>query len=401
MISLPWVITGGRAQLAARLDRPDSAPRAQALFAHCFTCSKDSLAASRITRGLVSHGIGVLRVDFTGLGESEGGTEESSFCGDVTDLVIAADRLREDGHAPEILVGHSLGGAAALAAAARIPEVRVVVTIGAPFSPAHVLELLGKNRSALERDGEATIDIGGRPIRLRREFLDELEQLSPDYLGQIDRPTLVLHATGDTIVPNTDALRIVEAIGPRAALIPLEGADHLLSRSSDADRVTQLIDTWASPYLPDTAPSDDERPEPGTVVVTEIEAAGYAQDISTARHRWRADEPTPVGSDSGPDPYQLLLSALGACTAMTIRMYANRKGIPLEHVKATLTHDRLHARDCEDCESRTGHVDRIVREISLEGPLDDAQRARLLAIADRCPVHRTLQSEVVIETDEV
>lgn len=395
-----WVISGGRAELAARLDRPRRAMRAQALFAHCFTGNKDGVAAGRIARALVSRGVGVLRLDFTGLGESGGELAATSFCGDVDDLVRAADRLREDGHAPKLLIGHSLGGAAVLAAAARIPEVRAVVTIGAPLSPSHVLELIGPGLEALERDGQAEVDIGGPAIRLRREFVDDLRTLSTEHLGALDRPVLVLHAGTDEVVAPSEAQRIVAAVGSRAALVPLEGADHLLTRRADADRVAELIDVWSAPYLP-PAGSPEDRPEPGTVVVDEAWSDGLAQDIATTRHRWRADEPEPTGSDTGPDPYQLLLSALGACTSMTMRMYATRHRLPLEHASVTLTHDRLHAEDCATCETDSGHVDRIVREIHLEGDLDRHQRDRLLAIADRCPVHRTLHSEIVIETDEV
>ena len=302
----------------------------------------------------MARGIGVLQLDVTGVGSPDRATGSSP---DVDDLVGAADRLRAHGHASEILIGHSLGGAAALAAAARIPEVKAVVTLGTPSHP-------------LDRHAD------------------------------LDRPTLVLHGGDDDLVPRSEALRIVDAVGAMAALVPLDGADHLLTRAADADRVVELVDTWSAPYLPGDADVAD-RPEPGTVVVDGTARTGLAQQIATADHRWNADEPVPVGAGSGPDPYQLLLSSLGACTAMTMRMYADRKGIPLQRATVTLTHDRLHATDCAQCETGTGHVDRIVREIRLEGALDDAQRARLLSIADRCPVHRTLQSEIVIETDEV
>ena len=404
-------IGGAGAPLAAHLDLPAGPPLGLALLAHCFTCNKDHRATRRTGRGLTDRGIGVLRLDFTGLGESGGEFGDSTFSMNVEDLVRAADWLRAHVGSPTLLVGHSLGGAAVIAAAARIPEARAVVTIGAPFSPDHVTHLFDPHpfdaaRPEIETGGIAAVHIGGRPFQVRRAFLDDIaDQPQRSRLAALDRPLLVLHAPDDDIVDVGNARSIVDAAGPTASFIALDGADHLLTRAADADRVAALISVWAAPYL-DQAQLDqtqlDTAPEPGTVEVSENGVGRFTQRIRSAQHEWSSDEPPSAGGlGSAPDPYQLLLSALGACTTMTMRMYAERKGWDLRRSTVTLTHDKLHAADCVSCETDTGRLDRIVREIHLDGDLDDTQRAALLTIADRCPVHRTLHSEIVVETDAV
>jgi uncharacterized OsmC-like protein/alpha-beta hydrolase superfamily lysophospholipase len=400
-------IGGAGAPLAAHLDLPARPPLGLALLAHCFTCSKDHRATTRTARGLTARGIGVLRLDFTGLGESGGEFGDSTFSMNVEDLVRAADWLRAEVGAPTLLVGHSLGGAAVIAAASRIPEVRAVATIGAPFSPDHVTHLFDPHpfdgaRPEIEVGGTAVVHIGGRPFQVRRAFLDDIaDQPQHSRLAALDRPLLVLHAPDDDIVDVGNARSILDAAGPTASFVALDGADHLLTRPADADRVAAIIAAWAAPYL-DQAQLDRTAPEPGTVEVSENGVGRFTQRIRTAQHEWSADEPPSAGGlGSAPDPYQLLLSALGVCTTMTMRMYAERKGWDLRRSTVTLTHDKLHAADCVSCETDTGRLDRIVRAIHLDGDLDDTQRAALLAIADRCPVHRTLHSEIVVETDAV
>ncbi len=408
-------ITGDGSPLSARLDLPDSDLRGYALLAHCFTCSKEQVAASRVARGLTARGIGVLRIDFTGLGSSGGEFADSTFAANIADLVRAADRLRADLAGPALLVGHSLGGAAVLAAAAQIPEVRAVATIGAPYSPDHVAHLFDaaptgpESDQPTDPDASAEVRIGGRPFQVRRDFLAEIAGPSQhDRIAALGRPLLVLHSPTDEIVGVDNAAQIMEAATSAASLIALDGADHLLTRPADADRVAAMIAAWAAPYLEDATPKgdgaewDSAPPEAGTVEVAETGAGRFTQRIRTATHEWAADEPASSGgSDTAPDPYALLLSALGACTSMTMRMYAERKGWDLRRATVTLTHDRLHAADCASCETTAGQLDRIVREIHLDGELDDAQREKLLAIADRCPVHRTLHAEIVVETDQV
>jgi uncharacterized OsmC-like protein/pimeloyl-ACP methyl ester carboxylesterase len=393
--------SGGDA-LAARLDRPATEPVAYALFAHCFTCSKDIAAATRISRGLVEEGFGVLRFDFTGLGSSGGEFANTTFSSNVEDLIRAADFLRDSYQAPRILIGHSLGGAAVLAAAGRIPEASAVATIGAPCDPAHVTRLFDPAMlEALRRVGDVPVQIGGRPFRIRRQFLDDInEQHLHDAISHLRRPLLVFHSPRDELVDIDTARRIFEAAKHPKSFVSLDDADHLLSRPADAAYVASVLAAWASRYLSPAVPRTATAPDvtEGLVVVTESRRGRLAQDIRAGRHAWTADEPTGVGDDTGPTPYDLLLGALGACTSMTLRMYADRKGWPLEHITVTLSHARHHADDGRDCDTRPCMVDRFERAIELAGELDDLQREQLLIIAGKCPVHRTLLNDKNIVT---
>ena len=381
--------------LSARLDVPPEPPRAYALFAHCFTCSKDSKAAAYVSQALAARGIATLRFDFTGLGASEGAFEDTTFSSNVGDLLAAVDWLRANRAAPQLLIGHSLGGAAVLAAAGRVPELRAVATIGAPFEPAHVAHLLGEGRARVEADGLAEVNIGGRPFRVRREFVEDLAAQKPaETIAAMRKPLMVLHSPRDAIVGIDNAASIFMAAKHPKSFVSLDNADHLLTRKEDAAYVADVLAAWASRYL-DALPESDA-PVQG-VRVTEAGDGKFAQLVLSGRHRMRADEPVSMGgTDTGPSPYEYLIAGLGACTSMTIRMYAAQKQWPLEKVTVDLRHDKIHAADCADCETKEGRIDRIEREIRLEGPLDDAQRARLMEIADRCPVHRTLHSEVSV-----
>ncbi|OPX13237.1 bifunctional alpha/beta hydrolase/OsmC family protein [Mycobacterium sp. AT1] len=397
------VFGGSSGKLAGKLEMPSDAPRAWALFAHCFTCGKDNVAAGRISRALANQGFAVLRFDFTGLGESEGDFAATGFSSNVEDLVFAADHLRDQFSAPAVLIGHSLGGAAVLAAAQRIPEVRAVVTIGAPADPSHVTGLLGDALPVVDA-GEATVSIGGRPFRVRREFLDDIAmQPQRERISTLDAALLVMHSPIDQVVSVDNARVIFDTARHPKSFITLDGADHLLSDRADAEYAASVLAAWASRYVANPTTSADpntDNPAEGAVRVAESGPGRLTQRISTRRHRLTADEPRPVGDDAGPTPYDLLLAALGACTSMTVRMYADRKQWPLERIVVDSRHFRIHAKDCAECETATGMVDRIERDITLIGPLDADQRAKLLEIADRCPVHRTLRSEVSIHTAE-
>jgi uncharacterized OsmC-like protein/pimeloyl-ACP methyl ester carboxylesterase len=390
--------------LAARLELPNATPRAYALFAHCFTCSKDVLAAARISRALTDFGIAVLRFDFTGLGQSGGDFANTNFSSNIEDLVHASDFLRERFAAPSLLIGHSLGGAAVLAAAHRVPEVRAVATIGAPADPDHLAHLLRGSRAEIEERGEAEVQLAGRTFRIRRQFLDDIAaQPQMERIRQLGAALLVMHSPVDATVDADNARRIYEAARHPKSFIALDGADHLLTKPADAVFAAAMLATWASRYtfapLPDAVPVPKAAdPAEGLVVVSESGTGGYTQNVLIGRHRLTADEPEPVGMDTGPSPYDFLLAGLGACTSMTVRMYAQRKNWPLEKVTVSLRHSRIHAADCADCETGTGQVDRIERVIRLDGDLDDSQRQRLREIADKCPVHRTLHSEVQIDT---
>jgi len=389
-------------KLAALLDRPVGEPRAYALFAHCFTCGKDVRAAKRVAEGLTALGIAVLRFDFTGLGSSEGEFANTTFSSNVGDLVAAANELRRKAQAPAILIGHSLGGTAVLAAAAEVAEARAVVTIAAPCDPTHVTGLFKDRLEEIAAKGEIQATLAGRQFRISRAFVDDLaEQKLMQRIADLRKALLIFHSPTDEIVAIDNASRIFAAAKHPKSFVSLAGADHLLSRRSDAAYVANVIHAWAERYLEESPPVSEAADDAKTVVVRETGGGRFQQEVTVGTHRFLADEPLEVGGlDSGPGPYDLLLAGLGACTAMTLRLYAERKALPLERVTVRLNHSRIHAADCADCETKEGMLDRIDRAITLRGALDAEQRRRLLEIADKCPVHRTLTSEIDIRTVE-
>lgn len=383
--------------LAGALSLPDRrTPRAVALFAHCFTCGKANAAASRISRTLCANGFAVLRFDFTGLGGSEGDFGNTGFASNVEDLIAAADYLRTGVGAPDVLVGHSLGGTATLAAAGRIEEARAVVTIGAPATPDYVIRHL-----AIDDDSDAdsyVVSIGGREFSVRNDFVERFSNDVGAQLGGLKRALLVMHAPLDDVVGIDQASRIFQMARHPKSFISLDGADHLLSRLEDAQYVAETITAWVMRYLP--APTDASKPavSGGHVRVDEANRK-FLRQVATDDHAWLADEPKSAGGDNlGPDPYEHLLAALGTCTSMTIRMYASRKSLPLEDVAVTLSHRREYASDCDNCDDTESRIDVIERTVDLRGDLDEAELERLLEIAERCPVHRTLQNEIRIDT---
>ena len=383
-------------ELAGVLDRPSAEPRAYALFAHCFTCGKDVLAARRIAAALAEHGLAVVRFDFTGLGGSEG--ELSGFTTHVNDLEAAAGAMRARGWAPSVLIGHSWGGSAVLAAAEHVPEARAVVTIAAPADAAHVLRHLQGKLDEIERNGAAEVVLAGRPVRFTRAFVQETADHGLlDKVRALGRALFVLHAPDDEEVDADNATAIFRAARHPKSFISLQGADHLLTRPADAAYVAEVIAAGVDRYLPPRPPAPAGAP--GEVVVAETGFGRFQQAIDASGHRLYADEPESVGGmDTGPSPYDLLLAGVGACTAMTVRLYAERKGWPLEQAEVRLRHDRDYLQDCEAADGAGGRMERITRTVVLHGPLDDAQRARLLEMAERCPVHRTLEAGVHVET---
>jgi putative redox protein len=383
--------------LAARLDLPPGA-RAFAVFAHCFTCGKDIFAASRIAQGLTAHGIAVLRFDFTGIGSSEGEFANTNFSSNVGDLVAAADYLREAYAAPSLLIGHSLGGAAVLAAAPRVPEAAGVVTIGAPSSAAHIERHFAADLGQIREKGTAQVALAGRTFTITRQLLDDVAgQNFLDGLASIRKALLVCHAPRDETVGIENATAIFTAARHPKSFISLDTADHLVSRREDAIYLADVIAAWASRYLP--APQETAPLPPGVVEVSEMATGRLAQQVRAGRHLLIAGEPEALGGDdAGPGPYDYLLAALGACTSITMRLYAQRKAIALEGISIRLSHRNVHAEDCVDCESREGHVAEIAREIRLEGDIPESERARLMEIADKCPIHKTLTHEIKIRS---
>ncbi len=389
--------------LSGRLDLPLGAtPEAYALFAHCFTCSKHTKAVAAVSQALTRQGIGVLRFDFTGLGDSEGDFSDTTFSSNVADLITAAGYLEAHYAAPKILIGHSFGGTACLKAAGHLPGVKAVATIGSPFDPAHVRHLLGDAREEIEKRGEASVTLAGRPFRIKRQFLEDLDAADMlAVLPKLNRALLVLHSPVDEVVGIDNAAQIYQAARHPKSFISLDTADHMLSHPADAAYAGSVIAGWAARYIDAREKTADRPPAGEHRVVTRVGRSGYQTEITAGNHRLIADEPVDAGgTDTGPSPYDLLTAGLGACTAITLRMYADRKAWPLEAVTVSLSHRKVDAPEHRDGETRPGSVDRIERVIDMTGPLDADQRQRLMEIAGRCPVHRTLHSKIDVVTIE-
>lgn len=391
-------------ELSGKVELPAGPVRGAAVFAHCFTCSSDVAAASRISVALAEAGLAVMRFDFTGLGASEGDFADTNFSTNVADLVAAVAFMCDRYEAPGLLIGHSLGGAAVLAAAAEVDSVTAVVTIGAPSEPSHVEALLSDGVAALESEGEATIDIGGRPFQVKAQLLDDLRRRTLDEsLAELGAALLVMHSPVDNTVGVENAAEIYQAARHPKSFVSLDGADHLLTQRRDSDFAASMIRTWVERYL-DDAPEVSSASGDG-VVVSETGHGKFLNQVVAGSHRFLMDEPTSVGGyDAGPNPYELLAAALGGCTSMTMRMYAERKKIPLERAEVEVRHAKTH---CEDCVSSAGgstpKIDEWTRVLHITGDLTADQRADLVRIADRCPVHLTLEraSKVVTEVADV
>ncbi len=385
--------------LAARLDMPEGPHLATALFAHCFTCGKDITAARRIAGRLSAMGIAVLRFDFTGLGHSDGEFANTTFTSNVDDLLRAAKHLGERGMAPSLLIGHSLGGAAVLKAAGAIDSVKAVATIGAPFDPGHVTHNFGDALDKITSEGAAEVSLAGRPFKIGKGFVDDVSAaaLAP-VIGKLGKALLVMHAPRDATVGVQNATQIFLAAKHPKSFVTLDNADHLISNPEDAEYAAEVIAAWAGRYLDLRPPAPPPGAPEGIVRISEADPKGFLQDVNAGPvHHTLADEPLAYGgTNQGMTPYGFLSAGLGACTSMTIRMYARRKGWPLEHVSVDVSHDKVHAQDAET--SKEVRIDSFRREIRLVGELDTAQRQRLLEIADKCPVHRTLETGAEVKT---
>jgi len=391
--------------LAGVLEMPSGEAKSYALFAHCFTCSKSNPAATWIARALANQGIAVLRFDFTGLGDSTGEFSHTNFSSNVQDLLAAAQYLEQQYVAPSLLIGHSLGGSAVLAAAQELPAVKAVATIGAPATAAHLKHLFSDSYHQLTQQSSVEVQLGGRTFNIRRQFINDLEKYnSVAHIQALNKALLIFHSPADKVVSIDEAARIYTAARHPKSFVSLDHADHLLSDSKDARYVAGVLSAWVSRYLAteQTIVKDDTTGEPviqpGSVIVRECNKK-FTREILTSHHRLISDEPIALGgADLGFNPYELLLAALGSCTSMTLRMYANHKQIDLQDIQVELHHDRIHADDCVSCDEHPGQVDVINRDIQLTGHLDEKQRARLLDIANACPVHKTLRSKIQVNT---
>ncbi len=382
MVTRPFRFSGSTGkQLSGRLEMPVGRVRGWAIFAPCFTCGKDNRAAVHIAERLARQGIGVLRFDFAGLGDSEGDFVDSRFSSDVQDLHAAAQALAAEGKAPSLLIGHSLGGAAAIAAAVDLPAIRAVATINAPVDVAHTLHQFDPAAlAAIDAQGAADVLLAGRRFRVGRGLIDDLRaQDQGARIAALHRPLLVLHAPLDDMVGIGNATKIYVAARHPKSFVSLDDADHLLSRPQDAERAATMIAAWAAPYL--TPPADTPAPT-ADAEAEETREGKFQVAISAGDHVFLADEPESVGGmGSGPSPFDLLSAALAACTTMTLRLYADGKGWPVTRIRTAVGHDRQPG----DARPDLYHC-----RIALEGAIDAEQRTRMMDIAARCPVHRTL-----------
>ena len=389
-------------ELSGRLDLPeDEKPVAFALFAHCFTCGKNLKSAVAISEALNREKIAVLRFDFSGIGDSEGDFAEKMFSHNIDDLVAAAEYLEKNYAAPQIIIGHSLGGCAAVMAAPKISSTRAVITIASPSEPRHVIGHFDDQREKLEAEGEASINLPTGTFTIRKAFLDDLEaHTMADTLQKLDVALLVMHSPLDLTVSIDHAAQIYKAARHPKSFITLDRADHLLSRKEDALYAGALIAAWSRRYLDQPATRKAPSLELDNRVTARTGSTGFFTELFANGHALIADEPKSYGgTERGPSPYEYLLAGLGACTSMTVQMYARHKKWPLEDAVVRLSHNKIHAKDCSDCETTEGKIDKIDRELELIGDLNEEQRERLLEIADRCPVHKTLHGEIKVKTE--
>lgn len=381
--------------LSGLLESPEGTPRGWAIFAHCFTCGKDSRAAVHISRALSRAGIGVLRFDFAGTGIGSAHGEAVSFASDVTDLKSAANAMTAAGMTPSLLIGHSLGGTAALVAAADLPDIVAVATIGAPAELQHILKVFNaSDLDTVRRDGEASVEIAGRPFLIRRSFIDAVAEVDVEKaVAALRRPLLVLHSPIDQVVGIEHASRIFVAARHPKSFVSLDMADHLIADAANANFVSAMVATWANRYLSPLVADLPQVEAADGVEAIETLAGKFQLRVRSGKHTIFSDEPASVGGlGSGLSPYELVSAGLAACTVMTMRLYANRKGFPLERASTRVEHKKV---------ADMVPPDRFTRTIVLEGPLDEEQRARILEIADRCPVDLTLIRGSDVQTDLV
>lgn len=386
-------------QLSGRLELPaEQQAHNFVIFAHCFTCNKNLSAVKNISRALTSNGFGVLRFDFTGLGESDGDFADTNFSGNVEDLISASKYLEENYLAPTLIIGHSLGGAASIFAASQLDSIKAVATVGAPSNPKHVQHLLSSSLDEIKSNGLAVVNLSGRDFTIKKQFVDDLETKSlPEVAKNLKKALLVMHSPQDTTVGVKNAEEIYVSAHHPKSFVSLDGADHLLTNKKDSAYVGDVISGWAKRYI--DIPEQEILKSKHQVVASLNADDGFTTQMKVGSHYIIADEPISFGgNDFGPSPYEFVSAGLSACTAMTIQMYAKRKGWDIKNVQVHTSYGKTHALDCEACDESSSKIDTFNREIKFEGDLDDKQTQRLLQIADKCPVHKTLHSETQVIT---
>ena len=385
-------------KLAATIEHPAVPVKYYAIFAHCFTCGKDIIAASRVSKMLAARGVAVMRFDFTGIGDSDGDFTETNFSSNVQDLISASNFLRDKFDAPQLLIGHSLGGTAAIHAASEIPECKAVATIGSPATPNHLLDNFPDEVETIENKGVADINFGPKVFKIKKQFIDDLNTQSViSKISKLRKAILIMHSPIDRIVSIDEASRIFVAAKHPKSFITLDNADHLLDNVDDAQYVSETIIAWANRYI-EKEKNIQNSAQKGEIIVGEGNHK-FLREVSSDDHFWWSDEPKAVGGDNlGPDPYEQLLSALGTCTSMTMRMYANHKGWKVDDIQIQLSHSRQHTSDSEKIDDDNSKLEVVTKLVSISGELDEVQRKRLIEIADRCPVHKTLLGNFKIET---
>jgi uncharacterized OsmC-like protein/pimeloyl-ACP methyl ester carboxylesterase len=387
--------------LHAYLELPaNQKPNHYAIFAHCFTCTSSLSAVKNISRALTNYGFGVVRFDFTGLGKSEGEFADSHFSANVEDLIAVSDYMFSNYKAPSLLIGHSLGGAAVISAAAKLENIKAVATIGAPATISHVTNLFSHGIDEIKDKGEVEVNIGGRPFKINNEFIDDFSKTDLlSIVKNIRKPMLILHSPTDTIVGIKNAEQLYQQAHHPKSFVSLDNADHLLSKSEDSNYAGNMIGVWVQRYF--NAQENEMLETKGEQLVGHLNLLenNFTTSIQTKKHTMIADEPASAGGDDfGPSPYEYLNAGLVACTAMTLKLYAQRKNWDLQEVFVYVTHSRKHSDDLGIEVNKPSYLDHISKKLKFVGNLDETQKQRLKEIASKCPVHKTIASEVVFET---
>lgn len=389
-------------ELHALLELPaNQKPIRYAIFAHCFTCSSSLEAVRNISRALTNFGFGVVRFDFTGLGRSDGEFSESHFSSNVSDLLDVHLYIKEMYMAPSLLVGHSLGGAACIVAASKLNDIKAIASIGAPSDIEYVKShLFSHQLEQVKNLGEIEINIGGRPFKIDKEFVEDFGKTDLlEVTKNLKKPLLIMHSPQDRIVKADHAHNLFVAAYHPKSFVSLDGADHLLTEKKDSVYTGNVIGAWVERYFPEQ--ENEMLSTEGEQLVAHLDLTkdNFTTQLQTNKHTFIADEPGSVGGDDfGPSPYEYLNASIATCTAMTLKLYAQRKKWDLKEVFVYISHARKHSDELMIDVEKPGYLDQISKRLKFVGDLDDKQKQRLKEIASKCPVHKTVASEVIFDT---